>query len=79
MPAQKMFFNAHPKYNLMLPNTLVSCRWNVLVLLDTLVSSTWHVLVLPDTRVMTPQLREELSTLPVEVSLTHGPTHVLSM
>ena len=46
---------------------------------DTLVSYAWRDVVLPDTRVAMPQLCEELCTLPVEVSLTHGPTHVLSM
>ncbi len=35
---------------------------------DTLVSYAWHNVVLPDTRVVTPQLHEELHTLPVEVS-----------
>ena len=46
---------------------------------DTLVSYAWCNVVLLNTRVATPQLGKELCTLPVEVSFTHGPTHVLSM
>ena len=74
-----MFFYANPKYDLVLPDTLVSSMWHVLVLPDTLVSFTWHILMLPDTRVMMPQLCIELSTLPVEVSFTRELTHVLNM
>ncbi len=55
-----------------LRDTLVSYAWCDLMLPDTLVSYVWRVLVLPDTRVTTPQLREELRTLPVEVSLLMG-------
>ena len=44
----------------------------------TLVSYAWRLIVLPDTRVVMPQLCEELRTLPVEVSFTHGLTHVLT-
>ena len=59
-------------------DTLVSYAWRDLVLPDTLVGYAWRVLVLPDHRVATPQLCEELRTLPVEVSFTHGLTHVLT-
>ncbi len=53
-------------------DTLVSYAWRNLVLPDTLVGYAWRILVLPDTRVARPQLREELRTLPVEVSLLMG-------
>ncbi len=45
---------------------------------DTLVSYAWRDVVLPDTRVVTPQLREDLCTLPVVVRFTRGLTHVLT-
>lgn len=44
----------------------------------TMVSYARRLIVLPDTRVAMPQLCEELRTLPVEVSFTHGLTHVLT-
>ena len=44
----------------------------------TMVSYARRLIVLPDTRVAMPQLCKELRTLPVEVSFTHGLTHVLT-
>ena len=95
MTVQRMFFSARPNdifgacpndifrrpyYDLMLPDNLE--KFHVAHSRAVGHLSKFHVActVLPDTRVATPQLHEELCTLPVEVSFTHRlMTHVLNM
>ncbi len=74
------FFDAHPYYDLVLPDNLE--KFHVARSRAVGHLGKFHVActVLPDTRVATPQLSEELCTLPVEVSFTHRlMTHVLNM
>ncbi len=69
MTVQRMFFSARPNDIFgACPNDIFRRPYYDLMLPDNLEKFHVACTVLPDTRVATPQLHEELCTLPVEVS-----------